>query len=150
MRKALLLPAVVGLVGTLWAADAFVGTWKMNPAKSRFSYPPPKSFISIIQAQDNGIKAVVDVIDADGNTIHRSLTAQYDGTDYPATATDIDTISFKKLDANTIDYVGKKNGKVLWTGRIVISKNGKTLIDAGGGKTADGEDFTYSIFAEKH
>ena len=97
MRKALLLPAVVGLVGTLWAADAFVGTWKMNPAKSRFSYPPPKSFISIIQAQDNGIKAVVDVIDADGNTIHRSLTAQYDGKDYPATATDIDSELFIHL-----------------------------------------------------
>ncbi len=149
MRKAMLLLVFFALAGSLWAADLFVGTWKMNPAKSKFSYPPPKSFVSVIQAQDNGIKAVDDIVDADGNTIHRSLTAQYDGKDYPATAPDIDTISFKKLDANTIDYVGRKNGQVSWTGRIVISKNGKTLIDAGGGRTADGEDFTYSIFAEK-
>jgi hypothetical protein len=32
MRKAMLLLAVLGFVGLLWAADPFVGTWKLNIA----------------------------------------------------------------------------------------------------------------------
>jgi len=35
MRKALLLLAVLGLVGTLWGADPAVGTWKFNMTKSK-------------------------------------------------------------------------------------------------------------------
>jgi hypothetical protein len=37
MRKAMLLLAVFALVGTLWAADPIIGTWKLNIAKSKFS-----------------------------------------------------------------------------------------------------------------
>jgi hypothetical protein len=36
MRKALLLFAVLGLAGSLWAADPRVGIWKLNAAKSKF------------------------------------------------------------------------------------------------------------------
>jgi hypothetical protein len=35
MRKAMLLLAVLGLASSLWAADAFVGTWKFDIAKSK-------------------------------------------------------------------------------------------------------------------
>ena len=35
MRKAMLLLAVFGLMGTLWAADPSLGTWKLNLAKSK-------------------------------------------------------------------------------------------------------------------
>jgi hypothetical protein len=37
MRKAMLWIVVFGLVGTLWAADPFIGTWKRNVAKSTAS-----------------------------------------------------------------------------------------------------------------
>ena len=37
MRKLMLLLAVLGLVGTLLAADPLLGTWKLNAAKSKFS-----------------------------------------------------------------------------------------------------------------
>jgi len=36
MRKAMLLLAVIGLTSSLWAADnPIIGTWKLNPAKSK-------------------------------------------------------------------------------------------------------------------
>jgi hypothetical protein len=35
MRKAMLLLAIFGLVGSLWADDPFVGTWKFDIAKSK-------------------------------------------------------------------------------------------------------------------
>jgi len=37
MKKVMLLVAVFGLVGSLWAADPLIGTWKLNVAKSKFS-----------------------------------------------------------------------------------------------------------------
>ena len=39
MRKAPLLFAVLGLAGSPWAADPFVGTWMLNVAKSKASNP---------------------------------------------------------------------------------------------------------------
>jgi hypothetical protein len=35
MRKIMLFLAVFGLVGSLWAADPTMGTWKLNLAKSK-------------------------------------------------------------------------------------------------------------------
>lgn len=39
MKKMLLLLVVFALAGSLWAADPIIGTWKMNPAKSKFPSP---------------------------------------------------------------------------------------------------------------
>ncbi len=149
MRKAMLLVAVFGLAGIAWAADPFVGTWKMNAAKSKFSYAAPKSFTVTFTAQENGVKVVQDMVEADGKTIHRSFALKYDGKEYPVTAPDQDAISVKKPDANTAEYVGKKNGKEVWSGRAVVSKDGKSIMDIGGGKDEKGQAFTYSYFLEK-
>ena len=37
MGRALLLLAVVGLAGSLLAADPIIGTWKLNISKSKFA-----------------------------------------------------------------------------------------------------------------
>jgi hypothetical protein len=37
MRKALLLLAIFGLAGSLWAAEPIVGTWKINASKSKLA-----------------------------------------------------------------------------------------------------------------
>ena len=150
MRRVLLFLAVFGLVSVAWAADdPFVGTWNMNPAKSKFSYPAPKSFTVIFTAQDNGVKVVQDMVEADGKAIHRSFALKYDGKDYPVTAPDQDAISVKKPDPNTAEYVGKKNGKEVWRGRAVVFKDGKSITDIGSGKDAKGQAFTYTYFLEK-
>lgn len=36
MRQALILWAVLGFAGPLWATDPFIGTWELNVAKSKF------------------------------------------------------------------------------------------------------------------
>ncbi len=149
MRKAMLVLAVFGLVSLASAADPFVGTWKMNPAKSKFSYPAPKSFTVTFTAQDNGVKVVQDMIEADGKTIHRSFALKYDGKEYPVTAPDQDAISVKKSDPNTVEYVAKKKGKRVWSGRAVVAKDGKFITDIGSGNDEKGQTFTYSFLLEK-
>jgi hypothetical protein len=132
------------------AQNPNIGTWKMNLTKSKFSSAPPKSFTATVEAQGNGIKVVQDIVDASGEATHRSWTVNYDGKDYPITGDpDEDTVSYKRPDANTTEYVFKKNGKETSSGRAVVSKDGKTKIDNGGGKDAKRQAFTYTIFTEK-
>ena len=151
MRKTVLLLAasVLALAVIALAQNPNVGTWKMNSAKSKFSSAPTKSYIIKIEAQGGSFKFVQDMVDADGKAIHRTWTAKYDGKDYPVVASDADAFSCTRPDANTTKYVMKKNGKEVWSGQAVVSKDGKTSIDTGGGKDEKGQAFTYSIFAEK-
>jgi len=150
MRKPMLFLAVLGAAGLLWAADPFVGTWKMNPAKSKFSsFVAPKSFTVTFAAQENGVNMVQDILEADGKVIHRSVAFKYDGKDHPVTAPDIDTVSATNPNANTIHYAFKKGGKESYKGRAAVSKDGKTFADNGGGKDSKRQEFTYSFFMEK-
>jgi len=152
MRKALLVLAFCGFAASLLAEDAFIGTWKMNPAKSKFNGPPPKSMISKVDPPDkDGFqKVVIDTVEADGKTTHRTFTQKIDGKDYAETGDPYaDMTSATKVDSNTLDYVYKKNGKEVSRGRVVVSKDGKTSLDTGSGKDAKGQVFTWSIFTER-
>jgi hypothetical protein len=71
MRKAMLLLAVLGLVGTLWAAEPLgVGTWKLNLVKSKLpaSAAKMKEQITVFRALD------ADTMEG------TSTTTQIDGT----------------------------------------------------------------------
>jgi len=50
MRKLILLLAVFELAGSLYGADnPFIGTWKLNLAKSNFSGSAPKERTDVCQ-----------------------------------------------------------------------------------------------------
>jgi len=154
MRKVILLLALFGLAGALWAADPFVGTWKVDLAKSKTSYPlevPLQgSFTTKVEGQDNGITVVEDLAWANGNAVQRRWTAQYDGKDYTVEGDPrMDAISLKKANPNTIDYVVKKSGKQFASGKWVVSKDGKTSTNTGSTKVDKGPIYTYDIFLEK-
>jgi hypothetical protein len=150
--SAILISALVlALAVIALAADPFVGTWKMNPAKSMFDGSISlKSFVSTIEAQKNGVKIVQKLVSADGKTTQRSWTAEYDGKDHPIIGDpDADTYSCTRPNSNTTKYIFKKSGKEMHGGQTVVSKDGKTSTIAGGGKDADGKAFTYTILMEK-
>jgi len=149
LRRGLLLLAVLGLAGALWAANPFVGTWKMNPAKSKTSYQLKGSFTTKVEGQDNGIKAVEDLVFANENAVHRRWAAKYDGKDYPVEGdSTIDAISLKRTNPNTINYVVKKSGKQLASGKWIVFKDDKTSTDTGSAKV-ENQVFTYNLFLEK-
>jgi hypothetical protein len=87
---------------------------------------------------------VSDSVNAEGQATHVEFTAKYDGKDYPYTGSQaIDTIAFRKIDANTFEIVYKKAGKELGRGREVFSKDGKTLTRTIKGKNAQGQDINF-------
>src|SRR6266403_2366559 len=92
MKRALFIASLlfvfcsVVLLAQAAAAKNMVGTWKLDPAKSKYSPgPTPKSQIAKLEAVEGGMKVVSDRVEADGKNTHFEWTAKFDGKDYPVT-----------------------------------------------------------------
>jgi hypothetical protein len=131
--------------------DNNVGTWKLNLAKSKYSPgPAPTSQTLKLEAAEDGVKYTADGIGPDGKPTHAEFTAKYDGKDYPFKGNpDADSISYKRIDANTVEAVTKKNGKTTVTAKVVISKDGKTRTLTMTGKDAKGQDVKNTVVYDK-
>ena len=143
MRKSLvtLVLAALATTSTLLAANASIGTWKYNPAKSKFAPGPAyKSRTVKVEAHGEGIKVTVDGVSGDGSKHGYSYTANFDGKDNPVTGSPmIDTVAYKKIDDNTFDGTSKKAGKVVSNVRIAVAKDGKSMTVTVKGTNAKGE-----------
>ena len=144
----LVLGMFVLSAAVLAADNPFIGTWKLNLAKSKFDPGPSvKSRTVTIEEAGLGVKWAIDQVDANG--IHRTVveSPKFDGRDYPRTGSptpDADTIALKRINAHTLEETLKKAGKVVATYRQVVSKDGKertatqlTGIDASGQSVHD-------------
>ena len=154
LLKSLKLPAVILLMGfalSAQAADPMVGTWKLNVAKSTYSPgPAPKSLTAKIEAAGEGEKVTADGVRGDDTLIQVEYTAQYDGKDYPITGSPIaDTVSLKRLDANTTERTDKKGGKVVQTLTRKLSSDGKTATVTYKGTDAKGRPINNVAVLEK-
>jgi hypothetical protein len=133
------------------AADQHSGTWKMNPAKSKYSPgPAPKSMTVNINSDADNIKLSSDGIDASGNPTHVEYTAKYDGKDYPITGVpNADTVALERPDASTIRSTIKKGDQVVMTVTSVISKDGTMRTSTFKGKDAQGQDINNVVVYDK-
>lgn len=120
---------VAGSQLVLAQADAVIGTWKLNVAKSKYDPgPAPQSGMLTIEVAGQGIKVAAKGVDAAGNPTVVAYTANYDGKAYPITGpTDYDSISLKRIDAFRADGTRTKAGKPVQTYTRVVSKDGKVL-----------------------
>ena len=124
---------VIGVAITaigMFGADSTVGTWKYNAAKSKTTNTNPiKSQTDVREATpDGGVKDTRTGQLMDGTPSNYTYTYKYDGKESPVTGAPFDTISVKRIDANTTSFeVKMTGGKYHLTGRNVISKDGKTL-----------------------
>jgi len=131
-----------GLLLAQGTPDPLVGTWKLNPAKSKFSPESLalKSETLQYEMQGETLKVTADSVRQDGTAQHQSYTAMFDGKEYPVTGDpDRDSGTSKRIDAYTTEVVGKKAGKPSITYRRVVSKDGKTLTLRATGTDAKGE-----------
>ena len=146
----MLLTALTLLVANV-AADQLSGTWKMNAEKSKYSPgPPTKDLMVVVESDENNYKLDATGTDGDGKPIHTQYSAKFDGKDYPATGiANADTVSMKRIDANTIETMQKKNGKVVMTITTKVSNDGKTRTSTWRGKNAEGKDVHNVVVFDK-
>ena len=130
LAGALSIPVLIHAQGK---TDAFVGTWKLDVDNSVFDPgPAPISRTMTVVAIDNGITHQIDsMIPLSGMTktaVNFSYTAKFDGTDAPVMgSSNLETVSIKRVDARTIERVGKIRGMPAETCTMKVSPDGKRL-----------------------
>jgi hypothetical protein len=138
------------LATTAFAADAVVGTWKLNVAKSKFSGTAPKSVTRMYAEGADGTVLDQKMVGADGKEMSMHTAIKYDGKDYPVTGNpDGDMVAAKVIDAHTADFEIKKGGKVVGTVHRVVSADGKTLTVHNKGTHADGKAYDDTLVFDK-
>jgi hypothetical protein len=134
--------------GPLMAQDnPFVGTWKLNAAKSKFTgVPAPKEMTREIVAADSGATYTFTGTDANGGAISYSFTTNYDGKDAAVSGSGMpggaDTIALKRISAKKVEGTLKKGGAEVAKVTAVVSKDGKTSTVTSTGKSADGKSMS--------
>jgi hypothetical protein len=122
-------------VGVCFANDMNIGTWKLNELKSKIPPGVMKNTMVVYESVGDNIKVTTDGTDKDGQPIHTEWTGRFDGKDYPLTGDPTaDTRSYTKVNDHRLALTNKKNGKLMISGHIVLSADGKsrtlTLIGA--------------------
>ena len=146
---------VIGMAITaigMFGADSSLGSWKYNASKSKTtSTNSTKGQTDLREATpDGGVKITRTGQLTDGTPVDSSFTYKYDGKEYPVTGGPFDIISVKRTDANTTSWeVTKTAGKYHFTGRTVISKDGKTLTQTSKGTDAEGKPVTQTLVFDK-
>jgi hypothetical protein len=156
MRKVLVRALVVGGVTLISASlalagDNWVGTWKLNTAKSKYSPGPgPKSLTLKFEASPEGIKLTSEGVDADGKATRGGYASKFDGKEVAfAGNSNADTAAPKKIDTNTYENTWKKAGKVTITTKGVVSADGKTLTITQTGTDTQGRPVNSTAVYEK-
>ena len=121
--------------------DPFVGTWVLDVTKSKYSPgPAPKSATTVVEAAGQGYKFSVKQ-ELPSGVQQWSFTTNLDGKEVPVTGNNpnADMIAVKRVDANTLETVAKKGGKVTTTQKNVVAADGKSRTVTTAGTNAQGE-----------
>lgn len=124
-----LLTTALCFAGTAlsFAQGPQMGTWKLDEAKSKTPAGLPKNSTVIYAADGDNIKVTTDGTGGDGKPTHTEWTGKFDGKDYPLTGDPTaDSRSYKMIDEHTLDLTNKKGGKVTTSGKVEVSRDGKT------------------------
>jgi len=130
-----------------------MGTWKLNVAKSKYvGTQAPKSETRTVEAQGAGAKYTYDGVAGDGSHIGYSFASNYDGKETPisgAGPNGANTISIRRVNANTFKATLKKDGKVVLTTTSVVSSDGKVTTNTSKGTNAQGQPTSYTAVWDK-
>jgi hypothetical protein len=136
-------------------ADAFVGTWTLNLAKSTYeNQPTPRSGMRTYDYERDGLTLVtVHTVSATGNTSFVHYLFTLDGKEYeemsrgagsattPRTPT---YVSATKVNDRAINVVFKSGGKVTISHEWTVSEDGKTFTAKRTASNAQGQR-VYSV-----
>jgi hypothetical protein len=133
-----------------FAANAHLGTWKLNEAKSKMPSGMGKNTTVVYSEQKDKMKVAVDGVDKDGKPTHSVWVGKFDGKAYPVKGNlTYNSVAYKVVDDRTNDITTWKDGKMAWSGRITVSKDGKSRTVTVNGMDAKGKKFSGKAVYDK-
>ncbi len=132
-------------VGLVAADNPFLGTWKLNTAKSKGTPGTlSKEATVVFEAVGDQIKRTVTGIDPDGERVNMSSTIAWDGKEHQVDAPNRPPVmvAVKSVNDRRVDVTVKRaDGKVVSSGHADVSKDGKTMTATFKGEDPKGRKF---------
>jgi hypothetical protein len=136
--------------GVCFGQGALMGTWKLKETKSEFSPGAPKNRTVVYEAEGDKVKVTVDSVSGDGKPTHYVWVGKFDGKEYPVTDDPLsDARSYTVVDEHILGFNVMKGRKVITSGRIVVSADGKSRTVTMSGADAKGHRVSSSEVYEK-
>ena len=133
-----------------FAANAHVGTWKTNEAKSKQAPGMGKTNTVTYAEKKDRLQVTVDGADKDGKPTHGVWTGMTDGKAYKVKGNlSWDMMAYKMVDDRTFDITAMKGGKMSWSGRSTVSKDGKSRTLNISGTGADGKKYKAKLVYDR-
>ena len=124
--------------------DPFLGTWKLNVAKSKFSPGPAAKSETVTIAQG---KVSVEEVMADGKTQSWSYTPS-PGSTATIVGLDNSSVTEKRVNDHTMEHAWKM-GNATMQGKGVVSRNGAKMTYTLTGTNEDGKPLHNVLIFEK-
>ncbi len=137
-------------IGVCFAQNSFMGTWKLNEAKSKVAPGTPKNNSVVYEPAGDSVKVTIDGTDGSGSPTHSEWTGKFDGMDYPVTGDpNSDSRSVERRSKHKLGFTVKKGKKVTITGTIILSVDGKSRTVTSSGTDAQGKKFKSTAVYDK-
>lgn len=135
-----LLTAICVFSTAMFAAtNPFVGTWKLNPARSKFTPgTAPKEMMVVFETDGDKIKRAATGIDSDGEPVNENSSIAWDRKDHPIDVPPGITVAVNQVNDRTLNVIIKRKGTVISSVHVVMAKNGKTMTSAEKGEDPKG------------
>ena len=141
---AVLLGALAQTPASAQAADPWMGTWVLDRANSTFSGNVPERRSMTFEKVANGIRHTTETLQGEV-TYKLVYVFQIDGKDYPADVQmPLSFVSFKRVNANTLERSGKYLGMVVET--VTYQVSGKVMTVTQNGTLNGNEVSSKQIF----
>src|SRR5438132_4559069 len=125
-----------------FAANAQMGTWKLNEAKSKVVPGMGKNTTVTYAEQKDKIKITVDGVGKDGKPTHSVWIGKFDGKAYPVKGNlPYNSVAYKVVNDRTNDITVTKDGKIGWTGQITVTAAGQSRTATIHGTESNGKKF---------
>ena len=133
-----------------FAANPQMGTWKLNEAKSQLEPGMGKNTTVVYAEQGDKVKITIEGVDKNGKPRHGSWIGKFDGKAYPSKGNLAwDAVAYKVVNDRTNEITTMKGGKVMWTGTIEVSADGKSRTVTVHGTNENGKKFSNKVVYDK-
>jgi hypothetical protein len=152
MNKTLTAVITVSLMAAsgAFAANAHLGTWKLNEAKSKVPAGMAKNSTVTYTEQGTNMKVTIDGTDMSGKAFHSIWVGKWDGKAYPVKNNpSYNAIGYRVVNDRTNYIQALKDGKIAWSGTITVAKDGKSRVVSIHGTGANGKKFSGKAVYDK-
>ena len=131
--------------------DPWLGTWRLNPAKSTFNPGPgPRALTTTYEAVPGGYQVITDFTDAQGRQGRSEWPIIFDGRRHRVTGNpQTDEVASRRIDAYTGQDEYFKDGQPDGSATFVLSRDGKIITSTTRRLLANGREANNVFVFEK-